>query len=72
MGVNIKTKNKNWKKVTMYLIPVIALVVANLLRIDDPTQIESSLTILFTAILGVFSALGIIDNPDNDDKEKDV
>lgn len=64
-------KRKQWKKVIGYSIPIIALVVANMLNINDPSQIETSLVILVTAILGVLSAMGVIKNNDKaNDKQK--
>lgn len=62
-----KMNSKQWTKIIGFMIPIIALVVANILNIDDASKIEESLTILVTAIFGVLGAVGIIANNDKDD-----
>lgn len=57
---------KEWVRVIGYLIPVIALVVANLLHIEDPTELENALMVLFTAVMGVLGAVGVIATHDKD------
>lgn len=66
-----KFNSKQWRKIIAYLIPIIALVVANILKIDDPTELENALTVLVTAVLGVLGAVGVISNNDKDDKPSD-
>lgn len=62
-----KMNSKQWMKIVGYMIPIIALVVANLLNLNDPTEIETALTGLATAILGVIGAVGIVANNDKED-----
>lgn len=64
---------KQWKKITLYLVPIVALVIANFIQVEDPAQIEESLFMLITAILGVLGAVGVVSNNDkNDDGKEDA
>ncbi|UYL93912.1 hypothetical protein PK21_gp29 [Geobacillus phage vB_GthS_PK2.1] len=59
---NLKTKD--WISIIKYLIPIIALVIANISKNGDPTEIENALGMLLTAILGLLGAIGVIKNHD--------
>jgi len=55
---------KDIRKLVMYLIPVIVLVVSGTIGIEETTQLESSLSAIVTGIFGILAALGIYANND--------
>lgn len=65
-----KMNEKEWTKIIGYMVPVIALVAANFLQLEDTTELESSLMVVFTAIMGVLTAVGVIANNDKCDEEQ--
>jgi hypothetical protein len=50
---------KDWKKIIGYFIPIIALVIANIAKVDDPSQIEGALEIIVSGIFGLLAAIGV-------------
>jgi hypothetical protein len=60
-------QKKDWKKIIMYFIPVIALILGNILQIDH-VQIEAILTTVGSAVIslvaGVLALIGIIKSHD--------
>lgn len=60
-------KRKDTKKLVLYMIPVVALVIGNFIGVDDPTNLENSLEVLFYAVMGVLTAVGVVKNNDKDD-----
>jgi len=55
---------KDWKKIIGYFIPIIALVIANIAKVDDPSQIEGALEIIVSGIFGLLAAIGIYQSHD--------
>jgi hypothetical protein len=55
---------KDWKKIIGYFIPIIALVIANIAKVDDPSQIEGALEIIVSGIFGLLAAIGVYRNND--------
>lgn len=53
-------KKKDWVKIGGYLIPIIALLVANMLNVEDPTEIESQMEILLSAVIGILTTVGVV------------
>lgn len=64
--MNFNLKQKQIKKLIIYMIPVIALTLGSILGLGDVAGLENSLTALFTAILGLLGVLGIVDNNDKE------
>lgn len=50
---------KDWKKIIGYFIPIIALVIANIAKVDDPSQIEGALEVIVSGIFGLLAAIGV-------------
>ncbi|MED3783157.1 hypothetical protein [Geobacillus stearothermophilus] len=61
---------KDWKKIIGYFIPIVALVIANIAKVDDPSQIEGALEIIVSGAFGLLAAIGVYKNNDKSD-EKD-
>lgn len=57
---------KDWKSVIVYMIPVIALVLANILQIQDVAEVERNVTAIVTSgmatVAGIITFIGIIKN----------
>ncbi|MED0662182.1 MULTISPECIES: hypothetical protein [Geobacillus] len=50
---------KDWKKIIGYFIPIVALVIANIAKVDDPEQIEGALEIIASGVFGLLAAIGV-------------
>ncbi|WP_041264663.1 hypothetical protein [Geobacillus thermodenitrificans] len=57
---------KDWKKIIGYFIPIIALVIANIVKVDDPSQIEGALEVIVSGVFGLLAAIGVYKNHDKD------
>ncbi|WP_339171423.1 hypothetical protein [Anoxybacillus sp. FSL W8-1294] len=55
---------KDWRKIIGYFIPIIALVIANIVKVDDPSQIEGALEIIVSGVFGLLAAIGVYQNHD--------
>lgn len=66
MNMQPKQNPKDWKSITIYMIPVIALVLANVLQIQDVAEVERNVTAIATSgmavVGGIITFIGIIKN----------
>lgn len=53
-------RKKDWVKIFGYLIPILALLIANMLNVEDPSEIESQMEILLSAIIGILTTVGVV------------
>ncbi|WP_184322048.1 hypothetical protein [Geobacillus subterraneus] len=60
---------KDWKKIIGYFIPIIALVIANIAKVDDPEQIEGALEIIISGVFGLLAAIGVYQSHDKSDEK---
>ena len=59
----------DWKKIIGYFIPIVALVVANIAKVDDPEQIEGALEIIVSGVFGLLAAIGVYQSHDKSDEK---
>ncbi len=55
---------KDWKKIIGYFIPIIALVISNIAKVDDPSQIEGALEVIVSGVFGLLAAIGVYQSHD--------
>jgi hypothetical protein len=68
----MKFDQKEWAKIIGYFIPIIALVIGNILQIENTEEIQAQITQIVTIglslVAGVIGFIGVIKSHDKKEK----